>query len=213
MSMATYDDLVTRVKSWLNRENFPALDIEVEDLMAMAQRRIFRECDFKAFEEKVDFTVSVPTVPADYERTKVMRYYLGNRFHSITGAPLHQVLTAGNGNPSIYAIEAGDFVFGPSPEQDYTITLTYYKSLPLLSTSNQSNWLSTDAPELVLFGTLLEAALWLKDDQRAQVWEGRFNQTKMDIELSEEKADKEGGSLQVRGRGAIGGFESVLNNS
>lgn len=214
MAMDTYDDLVVKVKSWLNRDNFPELDVEIEDLMAMAQRRIYRLCDFKIMEKKINFLTSAPTVPADYLRTKRMRYTISTASTVVLdGSTLDVVESLGSSDtPYLYTIDAGEFVFGPSPSTERDIDLTYYYGLPLLAPLNQTNWFSENIPELVLFGTLLEAALWLKDDNRAAVWEGRFMATKKEQEDSEAKADKEPGSLRVRRR-VTPGFEAVRNNS
>lgn len=214
MAMDTYDLLVEKVQSWLNRENFPDLDIEIEDLMAMAQRRIYRLCDFKIMEKKISFQFSTPTVPTDYLRTKRMRYSLSSAATVVLdGSTLDIIETLGTSDtPYLYTIDAGDFVFGPAPAVDRDIDLTYYYPLPLLAPANQTNWFSENIPELILFGTLLEASLWLKDDNRAAVWEGRFMATKDEQESSERRADKEPGSMRVRRR-VSPGFESVRNNS
>lgn len=47
-------------------------------------------------------------------------------------------------------------------------TLNYFRKLPSLAVA--TNWLITDAPDLYLYATLLEAAPYLKNDARIAVW-------------------------------------------
>lgn len=203
MAMSTYAQIATKVEQWLNREGFTSLTDQVEDLVAMAQRRIHRTCDFNAMVE-VDnaFVIDAQTeaTPADFLRARSLTIVQSsNVSYNVVGGSDQQVMNAGNTGRPLYYMVAGDsFYFGPTPDQSYTATLVYYKALPILSTSTASNWFSTDAPELILFGALLEASLFLKDDARAQVWEGRFNQVKTDIEDSEARMDKAAGDLHVR---------------
>jgi hypothetical protein len=42
----------------------------------------------------------------------------------------------------------------------------YYERIAPLSSTNQTNWLTQNAPNAMLFGTLLQAMPFLKNDQR-----------------------------------------------
>ena len=44
-----------------------------------------------------------------------------------------------------------------------------------LSSSNQTNWLTQNAPNVMLFGTLKQTAPFLKDDARLAVWGQMFD--------------------------------------
>lgn len=202
MSMSTYTDFATKVEQWLNRENFTSLTGQVEDLTAMGQRRIHRECDLRAM-ETVDaaFTIDSQSenLPADFLRAKALTIVQGSNHHEVNGRSLKVVLGAGqNGRPQYYSTVGTDIYFGPVPDQGYTATFIYYAPLDIVSTSVSTNWILTNVPELLLFATLLEASLFLKDDQRAAVWAGRYDEIKQQLELSEERQDKEGGGLAVR---------------
>jgi hypothetical protein len=100
--------------------------------------------------------------------------------------------------PQRYARVGDSFYFGPAPDQAYTVTLVYYTSMGVLTALNTTNWLTANAPEFLLWAAMLEACLFLKDDARAQVWEGRYEQIKAEVMKAEERMDKEAGSLRVR---------------
>jgi hypothetical protein len=76
--------------------------------------------------------------------------------------------------PSFIAREGSNFIFGPYPDTNYTVTLVYYNRLAALSSA--VNTVFTTYPGLWLYGALLEAAPYLKDDKRIGIWEGKFAQ-------------------------------------
>lgn len=64
---------------------------------------------------------------------------------------------------------------GPTPDQDYDFEVLYYERLSPLSSENQTNWLTQNAPNAMLFGTLLQAMPFLKNDQR-QIFQQKYDQ-------------------------------------
>ena len=54
----------------------------------------------------------------------------------------------------------------PTPDQGYAFEVLYYERIAPLSSVNQTNWLTQNAPNAMLFGTLLQAMQFLKNDQR-----------------------------------------------
>ena len=61
----------------------------------------------------------------------------------------------------------------PIPDQYYTISV--YGSINVtLSDTKPTNWLLTKHPDIYLYGALAEAEPYLKNDERIEVWNGRF---------------------------------------
>ena len=52
--------------------------------------------------------------------------------------------------------------------------MNYLKRYDFLSETNVTNWLLEEAPDLVLYGALLEATPFIKDDDRLLVWGQMF---------------------------------------
>lgn len=71
--------------------------------------------------------------------------------------------------PVYFAIVGSEIELAPTPNEDYTLEMIYRKNIPPLST-NSTNWLLTLAPDLYLYGTLLESAPYIKEDGRIQTW-------------------------------------------
>lgn len=55
----------------------------------------------------------------------------------------------------------------PTPSQAFTFEVLFYERIQPLSSINQTNWLTQYAPNAILYGTLLQAMLFLKNDNRA----------------------------------------------
>lgn len=73
------------------------------------------------------------------------------------------------GQPLFFTIFGGEIELAPTPDDDYTIEMVYRTNIPALA-NNSTNWLLTLAPDLYLYGALLESAPYIKEDSRIQVW-------------------------------------------
>jgi hypothetical protein len=74
----------------------------------------------------------------------------------------------------------------PTPNDDYVFEVLYYERLQPLDSSNQTNWFTIYAPQALLYGTLLQAMPFLKNDERVPLWQAMYQQS-MDILVAEDK--------------------------
>lgn len=80
------------------------------------------------------------------------------------------------GDPEFYAdYDYNHFIVAPTPQMPYPAELNYYELLQLLDDTNQTNWLTDFAPNLLLYGSLLELAPFLKNDERIPVWQTAYD--------------------------------------
>ena len=89
--------------------------------------------------------------------------------------------TSTTGRPRYYAIfDDNTFEVAPKPDQNYTAELHYLAKPPSLTTQGDTGttWLSINAEETLLYGTLIEGAIYLKlpADDMAQ-YEVRFKES------------------------------------
>lgn len=79
--------------------------------------------------------------------------------------------------PLFYADTDWDhWYLAPTPDQDYDFEVLYYERIAPLSSINQTNWLTQNAPNAMLFGTLLQAMPFLKNDQR-QIFQQKYTES------------------------------------
>jgi len=67
-----------------------------------------------------------------------------------------------------------NWIIAPTPSSAYPIEILYYELPVLLDDNTQTNWLTQYAPNLLLYATLLEAAPFLKNDERIPVWQTMY---------------------------------------
>ena len=82
------------------------------------------------------------------------------------------------GTPLFYAdYNDGNWLILPTPSEAFPMEILYYQLPPLLDEDHQTNWLTDNAPEVLLYGTLLEAAPFLKNDERIPVWQAMYDRS------------------------------------
>jgi hypothetical protein len=80
------------------------------------------------------------------------------------------------GTPLYYSDYDYDHWFvAPTPSANFAFEALCYTRLTPLSSANQTNWLTRNAPNALLFGTLKQTAPFLKDDARLAVWTQIFD--------------------------------------
>tara|TARA_A100001388_G_scaffold58435_1_gene40318 strand:+ start:389 stop:1024 length:636 start_codon:yes stop_codon:yes gene_type:complete len=82
------------------------------------------------------------------------------------------------GLPKYYALfDDNTFILGPTPDSTYTVEL-HYKYRPASLTAGADSgttWISDNAPDALLYGTLVEAATFLKIPEEVPMYQQRFD--------------------------------------
>ena len=84
---------------------------------------------------------------------------------------------ATTGEPLYYGIfDDNTFILAPTPSSDFTFELHYvYRPESITASSDGTSWLGTNAPDALLYGSLVEAATFLKlEPTEIQMFEARF---------------------------------------
>jgi len=67
-----------------------------------------------------------------------------------------------------------------------------------LSDINNTNWLTTFAPDILLYGALLEAEPFIMNDARIGLWKQGFDQAVADLQRQDNLDRHSGSHLRVR---------------
>jgi hypothetical protein len=79
--------------------------------------------------------------------------------------------------PLFYAdYDYSHWLVAPTPAAAYAAEVLYYERIQPLDSSNQTNWFTMYAPQALLYGTLLQAMPFLKNDGRVQLWQTMYSQ-------------------------------------
>jgi hypothetical protein len=78
--------------------------------------------------------------------------------------------------PKFYAdYDYTHWLVAPTPASNYSFEVLYYERIQPLDSSNQTNWFTIYAPQALLYGSLLQAMPFLKNDERTPMWQQQYD--------------------------------------
>jgi hypothetical protein len=71
--------------------------------------------------------------------------------------------------PKYYAdYDYTHWLIAPTPDAAYNFEVLYYERIQPLDSANQTNWFTIYAPQAMLYGSLVEASMFLKNYDKAK---------------------------------------------
>ena len=183
-----YSELLTNVRNYTEVESEVLSDSIIDIFIENVENKIQRELDLDAFRkfQFSSFTIGSPfiTVPDDFafERgVQIKDQVTNNRTwleqRDTTFIDEYNVNRSDTGKPKYYANwDQNTIMVAPTPDLAYEIELWYNKTPDHLSSSNTTTWLSTNAPEFLIYGTTAEAFSYLKNPPYVQLYEQKYAQ-------------------------------------
>jgi hypothetical protein len=188
----TFTTLKQDVQRYLERGNTLASDPivfeQIPRLINLAERRIARELKVEGFINVVTGTLSagqsVYAKPDRWRDTVSINIGTGTTLNNrkILFARVYEYLRSywpnalETGTPLFYSdYDYSHWLLAPTPDAEYPFEILYYELPPLLDESVQTNWITEYAPQLLLYGTLVEATPFLKNDERIPVWQSMYD--------------------------------------
>lgn len=200
MTISTYAQLQTAVASWAHRDDTTFTDL-VPDFIRLAEARFnrtLRTSDMEATLASSALTSGALSLPTGFLAFKELRF-AGSVTYTLQPKSLEWIRAQDNtatGDAVYYAITGSSVVCWPPTGP---IEGTYYTEIPALA-DNSTNWLLTDHPDLYLFATLVEAALWMQDDSRIPLWAEKASALLDAVQREDDRDQFDGGVLAVRAR-------------
>jgi hypothetical protein len=203
MALSTYAELKASVADWLNRSD---LTSAITDFVSLAEAQMERTLRTTQMITRATATIDAEynATPGDFLEARTFKMDTNPvtplQFETIDS--LDNLLTqyTSSGKPLFFGIVGLQIRVVPIPDSSYTGELIYYSKLAKLSTSNTTNWLLTKAPDVYLYGSLLQAAPYLQDDARIQVWAGLYQRGIEELQIADERGATTGGVLKSRAR-------------
>ena len=204
MALTTYTELKSSVADWLNRTDLTAV---VPDFISLAEAQIERT--LRTRQMIVRATASIDSeysaVPSDFLETKSIKLNTNPvtalQFESVDALDtLKSTTYIAAGKPQYFGIVGGQIRVLPVPDSTYTAELIYYAKLTKLSDSVASNWLLSQAPDVYLYGALMQATPYLKDDARISVWAALYARGLEELQVADDRGATSGGSIMMRSR-------------
>jgi hypothetical protein len=173
MALDTYANLQTAIVTWAMRTDDTEFVAAVPDFITLAEARMNRTLRISDMETTATLTptANVCTLPADYLELRSATAITSPRvpMFQVTRDDLTEAETGSTaGDPRFYTLRGSSLRLVPNGT--HNVLVEYYKKVPALTNSNTTNFVLTKAPELYLFGSLLESAPFMMDDPRLGVW-------------------------------------------
>jgi hypothetical protein len=168
----TYDELVTNIRNYTEVDANVFTNAVINTFITMAENRILRDIDLDVYKKEsigsmtsgnrfltsptdilthryMFITVGTDKVYLDFRDTSFMREYWPNP--SLTGVPKY------------YAVWDQDtFNIAPTPNANYAVEMGYIYRPAQLSPATPTTWISTNAPEALLYACLIQAYSYTK---------------------------------------------------
>ena len=205
MAISNYSELQTAVANWLDRDD---LTDRIPEFIALAEARFNRVLRLRSMEAK--YTAN--TV-ADQRNLALPTGYIQMRNFQVNTSPLttlsyvtpeiYDRLWGGStsGTPKFYTILANEVSFGPIPASVQEVEMLFYKKFDNLSSSVATNWLITNAPDIYLYGSMLEAEPFIMNDERVELWAAALERGVSDLQEQDNKDRHSGSALRVMNTG------------
>ncbi len=200
MSLETYDELKVSLKNWVDRDD---LDPFLPDFIRLAESRFNRQLRLRAMERREKANTvggqSNYKLPNDFLQGREFRLNTNptKSLQYIT-PEIYESWNLGVGFPKFYTIVADELKVGPIPDGETEMEMLFYAKVPSLSATRPTNWILLNAPDIYLYGSLLEAEAFLQNDPRIQLWKQGFDMAVTDLQLQDEKDRHSASSLMVR---------------
>lgn len=181
----TYSSLLEDLRRYLERgftaESDQIVYEQLPRLITLGERRISRELKIQGFIRAVTTPLQIGV--ATYRKPDRWRDTVSM---TVNGQPIfarsyeycrsYWPDEAQTAAPQFYAdYDYNHWLITPTPIAASTLEVMYYEQPRFLGDDFQTNWLTEYAPDLLLYATLLEAAPFLKKDERIQTWQQMYD--------------------------------------
>ena len=203
MSISNYSELQTAVTNWLDRSDLAA---RVPEFIALGEARIGRLLRVRGIESRDTSITTVAgteyyTLPTDFLEARnvqmntnpirVLRYMTPEQMDLEYPSNTTGVTTS-------FSIIGEEIQLKPIPDTAATLEIAYYARLAPLSGTNTTNWLTNNAPDLLLYAALIEAEAYLVNDPRVQIWKSAFDLAITEWNLQDQRGRHSGSHLEIR---------------
>jgi hypothetical protein len=184
-AVQTYDSLVNDISTYLERTDTATLE-KIPQFIMLAEQIIAADLKFLGNLNVVQSNMvtgeDVLDKPARWRKTVSMNITVNGKRQPVLLRDYEYLREywpdpTQTDTPLYYSdYDYTHWLVAPTPDTNYTFEVLYYQRVPPLSSANQTNWFTEYAPQAMLYGSLLQAMPFLKNDERVQLWQAMYQQ-------------------------------------
>ena len=183
----TLTTLKQSIQDWTENDETTFVN-ELDFFIKNAEERILKSVDLDYFRKNVTGTMTSGNKflekPSDYLATFSLSYVKdsANVFLLQKDVNYIQEFTPNpstTGSPRFYSsFDVDTFIIAPTPDSSYAVELHYYYRPASLTTDNSgTTWISTNAPDALLYACLVEAYTFMKGEtDLIQLYSARYGE-------------------------------------
>jgi hypothetical protein len=171
VSITTYAELKSAIADFLNRDD---LTSTIPTFISLGEAQIARDVRHWKQEKRVTTSVDerYENLPNDWIELKLITLSTGAMLETVAPSNMADMRARSDtpGVPKYVRMTADQLEFYPTPSAATDISMLYYARTPALSDASPTNWLLSDAPDVLLYASLIHSAPYLAEDARVQIW-------------------------------------------
>lgn len=182
-AVMTYTSLYDDIASYLERTDTATLD-KIPTFIMLAEQVIAAEIKFlgnlTVNESAMVAGTAIIEKPARWHKTVSMNVVINGQKQPVFLRKYEYLREywpdpTQTGVPAYYAdYDYTHWLVAPTPALNYSFEVLYYQRLQPLDDANQTNWFTEYAPQALLYGSLLQAMPFLKNDDRIPMWQAQY---------------------------------------
>ncbi len=207
MALSTFTELKDAVADWLDRSDLTA---RIPDFITLAETRINRALRIRPMEVRSTMTTTAGSqyfnLPGGYIQMRNIQLNTNpvTPLEYITPEMLDRLYgSSTTGKPRAYTLIGDEIQLSPIPDSAYSLEMAFYEKFTPLGDGATggtvvSNWLTLNAPDVLLYGALLEAEPFIKNDERVAVWLNGYSNAIDKLQKADARDRHSGSAMRVR---------------
>lgn len=206
MALSTYTELKDAIADWLDRSD---LTTRIPDFIALAEARLNRELRIRPMEVRSTLSLVAGqryfALPGGYLQMRNIQLNTNpiTPLEYITPEMLDRLYGSNTtGKPRAYTLIGDEIQLAPIPDTAHTLEVAYYEKFTPLGDGTAgtvtTNWLSENAPDVILYGALIEAEPFVKNDERMPLWLNAYKEAIDKIQKADNKDRHSGSQMRIR---------------
>lgn len=190
----TYNSLLESVVRWVIRDSDAPLFLELPRMIDTTERKVARSLktlmSVRFAASAMQANVNLYVKPNRWLESVSMEigtstgYNTSVQLVSRTYEYIKQIYpdATETGQPKYFSdFEFNQLFIGMTPDAAYPYQLAYYERPEPLGENTQTNWLTENAPDLMLYGVLLETAPFLISDDKVKMWQDIYDRKLVEL--------------------------------
>lgn len=183
-AVMTYDSLSSDIASYLERTDTATLE-KIPTFIMLCEQKLAADIKFlgNLTVNTFNMVAGEATIdkPARWRKTVSMNVTVNGERHPVLLRKYEYLREywpdpTATGVPKYYCdYDYTHWLVAATPAAAYNCEVLYYERLAPLSSANQSNWFTQYAPQAMLYGSLLQAMPFLKNDERIGVFKSEYD--------------------------------------